>query len=164
LGKEAEELEPKAQESAEAPEKDLAQVLVEVDLAEWRAELEWAAQALAQEALEEAPQAAAEAQDVVQEAARELVRAQALGLEPVGPEQEAADWDSALAAAREWDPAGPWAAATDPFWGPERDQGVVPEAEQGSDLAPAAEVAAAKEKGAAWVSPRTRTSTRSFTR
>jgi hypothetical protein len=158
-------LEPVVQESVMALEKDLAQVLVEVDLAELLPEQE--------QEQEQAPPAvgleqeagAVEAREV--ELEQEPARARALGLGQEAQDREVApDWNSdlALAAAREWDPAGPWAAATDPVWGPERGQGVVPEAEQDSDLAPPAEVGPARERAAAWASRRTRTSTRSSTR
>ena len=157
-----EELEPAARASAEAQARDLAQVLVEVDLAELQAAWERAAQA---PALEEAPEEAAMAREP--EAARELARAQALGLEPAAPEQEVAEvWDSdlALAAAREWDPAGPWAVAPAQAREAEPGQATVRGADRDLDSAPAAGLAAARAKGAAWVNRRTKTSTRSSTR
>jgi hypothetical protein len=158
-------LEPVVQESVVALEKDLAQVLVEVDLAELLAE-----QAQEQE---QAPPAVGLEQEAGEVEAREVeleqepARARDLELDQEAQDREVApDWNSdlALAVAREWDPAGPWAAATDPVWGPERGQGVVPEAEQDSDLAPPAGVGPARERAAAWVSRRMKTSTRSFTR
>jgi len=105
---------------------------------------------------------ARKAQGATEDSERELSQAQALGLQHGQEPAEEWDLDSALAAGREWDPAGAWGAGTDRIWAADPGEVLGQGAEQDSDRETAAGVR--KERGAAPGNRQTKRFMRSYTR